>query len=614
MPIATDSSNKTADSNDQQAANVESSGVGATVNLTAEEVPIFSEWAQKQMEAAEKQQQAKQDVVNKNSEQKKNNTNSGSKSPSLLKIRQKNYASPDCGAKIIASNSDATNIGAVLRDSTDEYMLIPCGNRLYFVVELCEAIQAHKVHLANFEMFSSSPKNFTVAVSKRYPTRDWSNVGRFVAEDNRNVQSFDLDPHLFGKFVRVDIHSHYAKEHFCPVSLFRVFGTSEFEAFDTEIHANDDLDDMEEDQVLEQANKNSEQNLFKSASNAVLSIMKKAAEVLAPKGLNNSKTKTNSCRSPVMGEFQCSNCNRSLVERINQAWSCDYKNLQTLMELPRLRKELLSTQVCSKQYGMDLKNFAMEDDCAAPTQSFQTMDLRQSYYLSMLYLDYVGALCKMLAENLNSSSYNNSKLLNSSEQPLNLTIDKKVDNNLLKNNESKKLVTSEKPVESIPSASEEHHTTIAPIPTEPTLISSENQLNNPLEESIEDSTESPLNANIETQENSVKEPTAQSEVNIFNVPAVESPLDSSETTTIETISIEGSGSENYGSIDTTTTSTTTTNSARSEEDSKDSNWDAAESITGIDFSNNANQQQKASNGPQSESVFIRLSNRIKVGT
>ena len=167
----------------QQQQNTSSTtATDSQVNLTtaaavAEEVPmpVFSEWAQKQMEAAEKQQALEQEQTVNNSAQRKNNTNGNGK-PAALKLRAKNYASPDCGAKIIASSAYTSNAGAVLSSSKDEYMLSLCGNRIWFVVELCEAIQAQKIDFANFELYSSSPQNFTVAVSKRFPTREWSNV------------------------------------------------------------------------------------------------------------------------------------------------------------------------------------------------------------------------------------------------------------------------------------------------------------------------------------------------------------------------------------------------------------------------------------------------------
>lgn len=86
-----------------------------------------------------------------------------------------------------------------------------------------------QVELANFELFSSSPKNFSVSVSDRFPTRDWTLVGHLTAKDERVVQSFNLQHFQFAKYVRVELHSHYGAEHFCPISLFRVYGTSEIE-------------------------------------------------------------------------------------------------------------------------------------------------------------------------------------------------------------------------------------------------------------------------------------------------------------------------------------------------------------------------------------------------
>ena len=68
-----------------------------------------------------------------------------SRSGGNLKIRSKNYASPDCGAKIVATNPEALYAGSIISPSRDEYVLNACANRFWFVVELCEAIQAKKV-------------------------------------------------------------------------------------------------------------------------------------------------------------------------------------------------------------------------------------------------------------------------------------------------------------------------------------------------------------------------------------------------------------------------------------------------------------------------------------
>lgn len=78
-------------------------------NATAEEhpIPVFSEWA-KQMEKAEKREQ-EQDVANASTNKQKPTDRQGR--VSAPKIRAKNYASPDCGAKIIAANQESDNTG-----------------------------------------------------------------------------------------------------------------------------------------------------------------------------------------------------------------------------------------------------------------------------------------------------------------------------------------------------------------------------------------------------------------------------------------------------------------------------------------------------------------------
>lgn len=144
------------------------------------------------------------------------------------RLRLKNYASPDCGAKVVAANPEATHAHAILYNS-EEYKLNPCTSRIWFVVELCEGIQPKRIEIANYELYSSSLKDFTLAVSDRYPSRDWTYIGKFTGKDEKTIQSFDVDTEIFGKYVKVEIKSHYGSEHYCPISLFRVYGTSVFE-------------------------------------------------------------------------------------------------------------------------------------------------------------------------------------------------------------------------------------------------------------------------------------------------------------------------------------------------------------------------------------------------
>ncbi|XP_065083540.1 uncharacterized protein LOC135705684 [Ochlerotatus camptorhynchus] len=370
------------------------------VNLTEEnQMPVFSEWAEKQMAEAEKKQG---ENVNA-SAMKRNSKPPGNKMPPL-KLRAKNYAAPDCGAKIIASNPEAQSTGSVLTSHKDEYLLNPCTSKIWFVVELCEPVQAERVELANFELFSSSPKEFSVSVSNRFPTRDWSNVGQYTAKDERDVQSFNLHPHLFGKFVRVEIHSHYNSEHYCPVSLFRVYGTSEFEAFETDNTPSlgEDGEDDEGELIVEGLDlgeedpgsdehyddggdsKNKKANILKSAGEAVMSIVKKAAEALGKTHENDSmRNETNdsamsgvdlSVGSNQLGSivvvppqrplycfslaFQplCVSCPPELRNRLERTLNCKHNLLTSLLSIKLISTSFDESQhlLCANFLGFNL--------------------------------------------------------------------------------------------------------------------------------------------------------------------------------------------------------------------------------------------------------------------
>ncbi|TTG32361.1 SUN domain-containing ossification factor [Bagarius yarrelli] len=192
----------------------------ALPNKDGEDIPTFDEWKKIMME-----------VENEKSHTTHTSSNGGS---SAVKKVQKttNYASVECGAKILASNPEAKSTSAILMENVDVYMLNPCSNKIWFVIELCQPIQVKQLDIANFELFSSTPKDFLVSISDRYPTNKWAKLGTFHARDERTVQSFPLDEHLYAKYVKVELLSHFGSEHFCPLSLIRVFGTSMMEEYE----------------------------------------------------------------------------------------------------------------------------------------------------------------------------------------------------------------------------------------------------------------------------------------------------------------------------------------------------------------------------------------------
>lgn len=170
----------------------------AQENLT---IPVFSEWTQ--MQQLQEKEKKLVELSNSTETNKENKNETHLAKHQIVKLRQKNYASPDCGAKVLQSNPEAQSSSSVLSDK-DEYMLSPCTDRIWFVVELCDSIQAQRVELANFELFSSPLKSASISVSNRFPAREWTLAGHFDAKSERDVQNFELkDVSLFGKFVRV---------------------------------------------------------------------------------------------------------------------------------------------------------------------------------------------------------------------------------------------------------------------------------------------------------------------------------------------------------------------------------------------------------------------------
>lgn len=585
-------------------------GENGKLNLTEEnQIPVFSEWAQKRLEEVEKE--VEQEAVNTSTMKK--NTPAASKQPILKLKNSKNYASPDCGAKIIAANSESSGVGYVLTSTRDEYLLSPCKSRIWFVVELCEAIQAERIDLANFELFSSSPKNFSVGVSNRFPTRDWTNVGKFIAKDERYIQNFDLYPHLFGKYVRVDIHSHYNSEHFCPISLFRVYGTSEFEAFETENrqHPIDDIDDDDEEDQETDASK-SKSNIFKSASDAVMSIVdtvKKAASFVKPNGNRNPQNASNTnqldqnCISP-NHPIICENCSDEMTQQVIALVECKQNFLKRLLNIDIIKNSLYKSKICSTLIGTEL-NINCSEPTDSSTTSKQLTDLQMDYITHLFSLKYITAMCNILAAADRKIAFNTTIPI-SPEPPINVTIDQKADDHLLPSDQINPKpavhIETEKPSKEAPQEIEppndtqtEQQVNVVTENIRPQTELNENKIDNSENEALETTT---VLSTVESND----EITGKAGQNIFNM--VDSNEVSTESIAIDAtlaessmISLEQQTPPSVIILPETTTQAPSTELSDSSEEQSSNGW-----------TNTPQFGQKL----HSESVFLRLSNRVKV--
>ncbi|XP_052249155.1 SUN domain-containing ossification factor-like isoform X2 [Dreissena polymorpha] len=233
----------------------------------------FNEWTQKILAEAEKGKKQEEVLV-------------VADTPTLpVKPRKKkNYAAHDCGAKVLASNPEATNVKSVLNANKDDYLNTPCKVKKWLVVELCEPIQAHSVEIASLELFSSQPKKVKVMLSDRYPTKDWQLAGEFEMKDERTEQTFQIDKlkEYFAKYVRFDVLEHYGNEHFCPITKFRVLGVAvtDYEDDDSPENEDDSNDDEQDDMDVVMAGHDGKaKNLFESAKDTVVRIVKKVLNV-----------------------------------------------------------------------------------------------------------------------------------------------------------------------------------------------------------------------------------------------------------------------------------------------------------------------------------------------
>uniref|UniRef100_T1J7S8 SUN domain-containing protein n=1 Tax=Strigamia maritima TaxID=126957 RepID=T1J7S8_STRMM len=333
-------------------------------------MPSFNEWTQKRLA---EQEQKESNVPTSASSQ-------GKTTPP--KMRQKNYASADCGAKILGSNVEAQSAYAVLNGYHDEYMLNPCTAKIWLVIELCEPIQAKKIEVANFELFSSSPREFTVSSSDRFPTREWVMLGNFEAKEEKNIQSFSLEQKMFHKFIKIELFSHYGSEHYCPLSLVRLYGTSELEVLDNDDdHSPPGSHDLDGDGLpddYETPGELQSPNLFGSAKDAVMSIVKKAAEALSrdknaqevPQNnitlsnatenidsnvfLSASPNITDQCITVVQSAQHESNVNDS--RDVEKMLSCSYYFLTNLLALETVNEILSTCSLCNGSSDPEISN------------------------------------------------------------------------------------------------------------------------------------------------------------------------------------------------------------------------------------------------------------------
>ncbi|KAE8706341.1 F-box protein SKIP8 [Hibiscus syriacus] len=141
-----------------------------------------------------------------------------------------NYASALKGAKVVAHNKEAKGANNILGKDHDQYLRNPCTVEGKFVViELAEETLVDAVKIANFEHHSSNFKEFELYGSMNYPTDTWSPLGKFVAANVKQIQTFTLSEPKWLRYLKLNLLSHYGSEFYCTLSAVEVYGVDAIE-------------------------------------------------------------------------------------------------------------------------------------------------------------------------------------------------------------------------------------------------------------------------------------------------------------------------------------------------------------------------------------------------
>lgn len=360
-----------------------------------DDIVSFSQWAEKQADAAAATLPAKETDT---SDTPKSPPKSGTPKTTTSKL-SKNFASPDCTAKMVGANPESQGSGNVISSSRDEYLLNKCTEKAFFVIELCESIKALKVQMANFELYSSSPKEFRVWIGNAYPGRDkdWAEFGTFTYDDERSIQTFKNEVGVLGKFAKVEILSHHGTEHYCPISIFRVYGIPEIDLISGEVDDGDDDDD--EAQGSSDEDKGNENPIVKGVKTIGDALVTAVRNVVfkPPKNpslsvsLNSSSLLGTSMRHLVRASSANKEMSQERVDMLTYLLSTQYTTLRRYLSSMSVSTVLL--QHCC-EYGFSLTNVVHSSH-----QSWRWLD-----FLKVVHgEDFILALCNVLSIELGLS-------------------------------------------------------------------------------------------------------------------------------------------------------------------------------------------------------------------
>ncbi|CAR23871.1 Slp1p [Lachancea thermotolerans CBS 6340] len=313
-----------------------------------------------------------------------------------------NYASLDCAATIVKTNSEASGANAVLHENKDKYLLTPCSaSNKFVVIELCQDILVEEIVMANYEFFSSTFSKVRFSVSNSYPPKNgWKVLGEFDAANTRNLQKFGIsNPLIWARYLRVEVLAHHGNEFYCPISVIRVHGKTMMDDFKL-----DESNSLYSEDAVEQASPEGQ-------------LKECRQEKLAPHNLSESMLRE--CQFPQFPQAD----NVSILSKL------DFLSTQCPAVLPHLKFDQFLKDINQSVCDTKIHQPQLDISTSAPSSSteesiFKTIMKRLTLLESnsTLSLRYIEEQSMLLSKAFASLERNQAKKFQSLVQAFNQTI------------------------------------------------------------------------------------------------------------------------------------------------------------------------------------------------
>ena len=162
-------------------------------------------------------------------------------------LPQHNFASALDGAKPLAANPAAKKVADMLDEDSDTFMRNDCKDDKWVVLELSQVARVSRIELSQNELYSSRVKEFEVSGRQSHPRTDnvetakglnstsWRLVGRFMAENIKGDQTFNIEHPVWVRYLLIRFLTHYGNEPVCAINSFAVFGRSAAEELEEQL-------------------------------------------------------------------------------------------------------------------------------------------------------------------------------------------------------------------------------------------------------------------------------------------------------------------------------------------------------------------------------------------